>query len=87
MARVRLRRRETTAVRRLLREIGQGQGVPTDLRHSASRHIRAVRRSMRKADVDRVAGVFRRASVQRELAPTCQDAATYWAAYFEGRVW
>jgi hypothetical protein len=42
---------------------------------------------MSTGDIERVAGLFRRASVQRGLDENSQEAATYWAAYFEGRVW
>ncbi len=87
MARVRVGRRDATTVGRLLKEIGQGHDLPVDLTRNAGQWFSAIEGTMDRSDVEQVAVLLRRASNEHRLSRRYRDAARYWAAYLEGRVW
>jgi hypothetical protein len=87
MTRVRVGRRDATTVGRLLREIGGRKGLSAGLQSDADRWASAIDRTMDSSDLERLALLLRQASAERGLASSYRDAARYWAAYLEGRIW
>jgi hypothetical protein len=87
MTKVRVGRRDAATVGRLLEEISQGPGLSADLQHKVGWCAAAVDRTMDRSDLEHVAVLLRQASTERGLSNTHRNAARYWAAYLEGRVW
>jgi hypothetical protein len=87
MTKVRVGRRDAATVGRLLEEISQGQGLSAHLQHKVGRSVAAVDRTMDRSDLERVTVLLRQASTDRGLSSSHRNAARYWAAYLEGRVW
>jgi hypothetical protein len=86
MSNVRIGPTGASTVGRLLREIGHGRGLPTDLRDDANQFAASVRRKMDRRDVERVAWLLWNVSSTRSWPSSRREQARYWATFLEGRL-
>ena len=74
------------AIGELLSELGQGMGMPEELRDAAVYWSAAIDPDMELPDLATVAWLLRDASAQRRVPTAKRDLARYWSAYLEGRM-
>ena len=86
MASVRIGTSSATTVGRLLKEIGENNGVAPDVRQNASRYASTVRRRMDRRDVEGIASIFRVVSTSGDYPSSRRERAQYWATYLENRI-
>ena len=86
MLNTRLGQEEAAVLCGVLQDIGRLPGVDRSTRREARRWARAMRPSMPRRDVRRVAWLLYDATGQPRISSAQQDAIRSWAAYLEGLI-
>jgi hypothetical protein len=86
MSRVRVGRRDASAVGELLQVIGEEGEAARDVRANAARWAGAIQRTMERSDLQTVASVLLEASEDKAISSPRRRNARYWSAKLESRV-